>query len=129
MLSEVSSEDPDTEKLGMFTPEEASAFMENYRASNRRIMEKYFNCSEDLFKTNFKNIKKWEWDSRHMCEDIIRVLGNTTISLRKGNEDMQQHILELEKAIELQNENISTLKTKLKHPVKTIFQKVANSAH
>ena len=38
-----------------------------------------------------------------MCEDIIRVLGNTTISLRKENEDMQQHILELEKAIELQN--------------------------
>ena len=129
MLSEVSSEDPDTEKLGMFTPEEASAFMENYRASNRRIMEKYFNCSEDLFKTNFKNIKKWEWDSRHMCEDIIRVLGNTTISLRKENEDMQQHILELEKAIELQNENISTLKTKLKHPVRTLFQKVADSTH
>ena len=58
-----------------------------------------------------------------MCEDIIRVLGNTTISLRKENEDMQQHILELEKAIELQNENISTLKTKLKHPVRTLFQK------
>lgn len=129
MLSEVSSEDPDTEKLGMFTPEEASAFMENYRASNRRIMEKYFNCSEDLFKTNFKNIKKWEWDSRHMCEDIIRVLGNTTISLRKENEDMQQHILELEKAIELQNENISTLKTKLKRPVRTLFQKIADSTH
>ena len=46
-----------------------------------------------------------------MCEDIIRVLGNTTISLRKENEDMQQHILELEKAIELQNEIISTLQT------------------
>ena len=56
-----------------------------------------------------------------MCEDIIRVLGNTTISLRKENEDMQQHILELEKAIELQNENISTLKTKLKRPVRTLF--------
>ena len=51
-----------------------------------------------------------------MCEDIIRVLGNTTISLRKENEDMQQHILELEKAIELQNEN-------------TLFQKVADSTH
>ena len=113
----------------MFTPEEASAFMENYRSSNRRIMEKYFNCSEDLFKTNFKNIKKWEWNSGHMCEDIIRVLGNTTISLRKENEDMQQHILELEKAIELQNENISTLKTKLKHPVRTLFQKIADSTH
>ena len=62
-----------------------------------------------------------------MCEDIIRVLGNTTISLRKENEDMQQHILEL--AIELQNENISTLKTKLKHPVRTLFQKIADSTH
>ena len=64
-----------------------------------------------------------------MCEDIIRVLGNTTISLRKENEDMQQHILELEKAIELQNENISTLKTKLKHTVRTLFQKIADSTH
>ena len=64
-----------------------------------------------------------------MCDDIIRVLGNTTISLRKENEDMQQHILELEKAIELQNENISTLKTKLKHPVRTLFQKIADSTH
>lgn len=51
------------------------------------------------------------------------------LSLRKENEDMQQHILELEKAIELQNENISTLKTKLKHPVRTLFQKVADSTH
>ena len=64
-----------------------------------------------------------------MCEDIIRVLGNTTISLRKENEDMQQHILELEKAIELQNENISTLKTKLKQPVRTLCQKGADSTH
>ena len=64
-----------------------------------------------------------------MCEDIIRVLGNTTISLRKENEDMQQHILELEKAIELQNENISTLKTKLKHLVRTLFQKIADSTY
>ena len=85
--------------------------------------------SYEIIKYKLKNIKKWEWDSRHMCEDIIRVLGNTTISLRKENEDMQQHILELEKAIELQNENISTLKTKLKHPVRTLFQKIADSTH
>lgn len=51
------------------------------------------------------------------------------LPLRKENEDMQQHILELEKAIELQNENISTLKTKLKHPVRTLFQKIADSTH
>lgn len=43
---------------------------------------------------------------------------------KKENEDMQQHILELEKAIELQNENISTLKTKLKHPVRTLSKRL-----
>lgn len=32
MLSEVTSEDPDKEKLRMFQPEEARAFMEKYRA-------------------------------------------------------------------------------------------------
>ena len=35
MLSEVSSEDPDTEKLGMFTPEEASAL--NSKTSPAKI--------------------------------------------------------------------------------------------
>lgn len=58
MLSEVATEDPDKEKLRMFQPAEAQAFMEKYRAVNRKIMEKYFNRSEDLFKTNFQNIKK-----------------------------------------------------------------------
>lgn len=53
MLSEVTSEDPDKEKLCMFQPEEARAFMEKYRAGNRKIMEKYFHKSEDLFKINF----------------------------------------------------------------------------
>lgn len=57
MLSEVASEDPDKEKLRMFQPEEARAFMEKYRAGNRKIMEKYFHKSEDLFKINFENIK------------------------------------------------------------------------
>ena len=36
MLSEVTSEDPDKEKLRMFQPEEARAFMEKYRAGNRK---------------------------------------------------------------------------------------------
>lgn len=124
MLSEVSSEDPDDEKLGMFTSEEASAFMEKYRDSNRRIMEKYFNRSEDLFKTNFKNIKKWEWDSRHMTEDIIRLLGVTTITINKENEELRQQIASLEHTIKQQQQSVSDLKSKLKHPAKTILKKL-----
>lgn len=37
---------PGQEKLRMFQPEEARAFMEKYRAGNRKIMEKYFHKSE-----------------------------------------------------------------------------------
>ena len=124
ILSEVSSEDPDDEKLGMFTPEEASAFMEKYRASNRRIMEKYFNKSEDLFKINFKKIKKWEWDSRCMTEDIIRMLGHTTLAFKQENAELRQQIASLEHAIQQQQKSVSDLKSKLKHPTKTILKKL-----
>ena len=124
MLSEVTSEDPDKEKLCMFQPEEARAFMEKYRAGNRKIMEKYFHKSEDLFKFNFENIKKWEWNSQHMSEDIIRLLGHTTITIRKENEELRKRIIHLEQASQTQSKTISDLKEKLKHPAKTILSKV-----
>ena len=124
MLSEVAIEDPDTEKLRMFQPAEAQAFMEQYRVGNRKIMEKYFHKSEDLFKINFQNIKKWEWDNRQMSEDIIRLLGHTTITLRKENNELLQRITKLEQASQKQAQNISDLKCKLKHPAKTVLSKI-----
>lgn len=123
LLSEVSSEDPDSEKLQMFQPEEAAAFMEKYRVGNRRIMEKYFHRSEDLFKIDFDKIKKWEWDSKRMSEDIIRLLGHTTLTLRQENEELRQQISELKQSIQKQERSISDLKSKLKHPAKTILEK------
>ena len=124
MLSEVSSENPDEKKLQMFQPEEAAAFMEKYREGNRHIMEKYFHKSEDLFNPNFKNIKTWEWDSRRMSDDLIRLLGHTTIALRKENEELRQRITNLEQSSQKQNKAISDLKNKLKHPAKTIIKKI-----
>lgn len=124
MLTEVSAENPDEKKLQMFHPEEAAAFMEKYREGNRRIMEKYFHKSEDLFTPNFKNIKTWEWDSRRMSEDLIRLLGHTTISLRKENEELRQRITKLEQSSQKQNKAIADLKNKLKHPAKTIIKKI-----
>ncbi len=124
MLSEVATEDPDKEKLRMFQPAEAQAFMEKYRAGNRKIMEKYFNRSEDLFKTNFQNIKKWEWNNRQMSEDIIRLLGHTTIALRKENDELLQRITKLEQTSQKQSQNISDLKSKLQHPAKTVLSKI-----
>ncbi len=124
MLSKVATEDPDKEKLRMFQPAEAQAFMEKYRAGNRKIMEKYFNRSEDLFKTNFQNIKKWEWNNRQMSEDIIRLLGHTTIALRKENDELLQRITKLEQTSQKQSQNISDLKSKLQHPAKTVLSKI-----
>ena len=124
MLTKVSAENPDEKKLQMFQPEEAAAFMEKYREGNRRIMEKYFHKSEDLFTPNFKNIKTWEWDSRRMSEDLIRLLGHTTITLRKENEELRQRITKLEQSSQKQNKAITDLKNKLKHPAKTIIKKI-----
>ena len=73
---------------------------------------------------NFENIKKWEWNSQHMSEDIIRLLGHTTITIRKENEELRQRIIHLEQASQTQSKTISDLKEKLKHPAKTILSKV-----
>ena len=124
MLSEVSLENPDTQKLQMFQPEEAAAFMEQYREGNRRVMEKYLHKSEDLFNPNFKNIKTWKWDSQGMTEDLIRLLGHTTIALRKENEELRQKITKLEQNMQKQNENLASFKNKLKHPAKFILTKM-----
>ena len=59
-----------------------------------------------------------------MSEDIIRLLGHTTITIRKENEELRQRIIHLEQASQTQSKTISDLKEKLKHPAKTILSKV-----
>ena len=59
-----------------------------------------------------------------LSEDIIRLLGHTTITIRKENEELRQRIIHLEQASQTQSKTISDLKEKLKHPAKTILSKV-----
>lgn len=124
LLANVSLENPDSEQLGMFSPKEAETFMEKYREGNRKVMEKYFHKSEDLFKINFENTKKWEWDAQAMSEDIIRLIANSTLSLKKENEALRQQIIQLEQTTKKQNQAMSDLKHKLKHPLQTILAKI-----
>ena len=59
-----------------------------------------------------------------MSEDIIRLLGHTTIALRKENDELLQRITKLEQTSQKQSQNISDLKSKLKHPTKTVLSKI-----
>lgn len=124
LLANVSLENPDSEKLSMFSPKEAETFMEKYREGNRKVMEKYFHKSEDLFKINFENTKKWEWDAQDMSEDIILLIANSTLSLKKENEELRQQIHNLEKTAKQQNTAMIDLKNKLKHPLRTLLTKI-----
>lgn len=58
-----------------------------------------------------------------MSEDIIRLLGHTTITLRKENEELRQRIIHLEQASQTQSKAISDLKEKLKLQLKLYFPK------
>ena len=62
-------------------------------------------------------------NSQHMSEDIIRLLGHTTITLRKENEELRQRIIHLEQASQTQSKAISDLKEKLKLQLKLYFPK------
>nr|WP_296190197.1 hypothetical protein [uncultured Anaerobutyricum sp.] len=124
LLANVSLENPDSEKLSMFSPKEAETFMEKYREGNRKVMEKYFHKSEDLFKINFENTKKWEWDAQAMSEDIILLIANSTLSLKKENEELRQQIHNLEETAKQQNTAMIDLKNKLKHPLRTLLTRI-----
>lgn len=103
-------------KSNMFSSQEAEAFMETYRQGNRKIAEKYMNEKDtDLFDMDFSGICKWKKDNPYLLDDIIRfTVENNVRLLRK-----------MEKENAVLWKEIDNLKSKLRHPLRTIVHIVS----
>lgn len=114
----------------MFSEKEAREFMKKYEEGNRNIMKKYFSEeeNEELFNMNFKKLKKWEPDHTKIEEDILLLLGNVIIMLRKENEELQEKMEVQKNELESQKKSIENMKEKIKHPFKTATAKMLNRA-
>lgn len=100
----------------MFSPEELDNFLSDYKEGNMRIAKEYLNA-EKLFDYTYNADDKWTLDNPEFTADVIRFFGTTTLFLlRELNRVKAQQ--------QIQNQHISNLRFKLKHPAKAIVRKI-----
>lgn len=98
----------------MFSEEEAKEFMERYSEGNRKIAKEYFG-EEELFSPVDHTKLKWEKNSPNMQDDIIRFMGITCI-----------HFLEENRKIRRELQELKLFKSKVRHPIHALGQKLSN---
>ena len=116
MLVKQSEYNIEDRKTSMFSKEEQAAFLARYQAGNARIAKEYLGL-DDLFEYSYHAEKKWTRSNEELPEDIIKLFGSATLYLLQELNHIQKDLAE-------QNRHINNLRYKLRHPAKTIVQKM-----
>ena len=117
----MSEQRPDLKSETMFSSEEALEFMEQYRESNRKIMQEYFGKDEDLFDMDFSGNKKWVLDHTEMEKDIILFMGRAIVELREENKELKTRMGEMEKEMVRNKKVLKELQEKKTNPLKSFL--------
>lgn len=91
----------------MYSKEEISSLLENYREGNQKVAEEYLNeePGSDLFDCSISELPKWKKDNPYMTDDLIRILGRTL-------QYLYQHERELE--------DLNRFRENIRHPFRTM---------
>lgn len=111
-LREFSLQSGEDRNCGMMSEQELREFMAKYEEGNRRVAEEYLG-EERLFEEDYQVEEKWNPRNLDMIEDIVKLFGTSTLCLMKKNEELEYQM--------------SDLKYKLNHPLRTVGNKVKNS--
>ena len=80
-----------SQKVGMFSPEERRAFMQQYEAGNAKVARKYLHREDGiLFYEDPGDLPKWESDYRELIEDTVRMLAGADTYLYKRQQELAQ---------------------------------------
>lgn len=120
LLTDLSETGQENENWSMFSEEEYIAFMQKYEEGNQKIAKEYLGVDKPLFNMEFKGAEKWTIRNDYIVEDIVRFFGSTTTQLMEENRMMRRELTALQK-------ELKSLKTALKHPFRTLFNKVKHS--
>lgn len=101
----------------MFSPEEAKALLQRYEAGNNRIAEDYFHDGKPLFDMTIRNTVKWERNNPYFDNDVVRFAATSDLQLLREITQLQQEVKSL-------RQEIKGLKQALKHPIRTVLQKL-----
>ena len=121
VIGEVSAAKPENKTTSLFSMEEAGEFLEKFRDGNKKIMQEYLGGDGDLFDMTIKETTKWVPEYTEREEDLIIFIGNVAMELRKENEKLKKRLDQQEKELKRQKHLIENLKSKIKHPIKTVL--------
>lgn len=121
VIGEVSAAKPENKTTSLFSMEEAREFLEKFRDGNKKIMQEYLGGDGDLFDMTIKETTKWVPEYTEREEDLIIFIGNIAMELRKENEKLKKRLDQQEKELKRQKHLIENLKSKIKHPIKTVL--------
>jgi hypothetical protein len=111
----------------MMSPEEIQEFLKLYEYGNNRVSTEYIGDGKPLFTDKIKNLPKWEADNPYMTEDVISFFSAVTVSLHRENEEQRMEINALKhelSVIRTQVNNLRSFREKIKHPFRTLFNKL-----
>lgn len=116
----ISQQDSSKDNTSMFSKEEWQQFMSDYTEENKLLAKEYLDIEEDLFDNTYNADGKWVANNDQMQEDMIRLIGMVAIRQMEESKKLRKEIKENRKMLE-------TLKYKLKHPVKTVKNRIIKS--
>lgn len=111
---------------GMFSKEEAEGFLERYREGNRRVAERYFGESGDLFSMEVKDLPKWQKDNPDMIDDVVRYTTMVAEALRQENIELREKLESQDERLKRQEKELERLKEEVDKPLKVRLKRKAS---
>jgi hypothetical protein len=109
------------------SPEEIEEFLGRYEDGNNRVSAEYIGDGKPLFTDEIKNLPKWQTDNPYMTGDVISFFSAVTVSLHQKNEEQRTEINNLRQELSVmrtQIDNLRSFREKIKHPFRTLFNKL-----
>ncbi len=96
---------------GMFSQEEAAAFMEQYEEGNCKIVKEYLHEDDaPLFDMTFRDVPKWQKDNPRYLDDMLVFFAESQITLRHETDKLKGKNKELMEETERLQRKINSLK-------------------
>jgi hypothetical protein len=111
----------------MMSPNEIREFLKQYEDCNARVSREYIGDGKPLFSDKIKELPKWQADNPYMTEDVISFFSAVTASLHQKNEEQRMEINALKHELSVMRTQINNLRSfreKIKHPFRTLFNKL-----
>lgn len=123
-LRNLSPESSKQYPCSMLSTDETRAFLEQFAEENERVVTDYIRDGRPLFSDEIKDLPKWQADNPYMLEDLIHFFSSVSIDLHRENECLKAELADLKKTVANEQYLFRAFKQKLKHPLRTILNRI-----